>query len=192
MWQCNIAVNGQLTGFQRKSVVSFTSFWIRCSSKHGKVACLSLTTADIRKRKSLLLEKILETCWMTVFFWKRCTPCREYEGRHIDEKEIKRDNIWIRHLRSFGRNHDVAFDLGIDNMIDEWTRMGDTPELKTSGLPSLPARVSGMLFKTHALSKYVFDNPWIFMQNLSRLQRSDVQYDLKAIQSMSCWICISP
>jgi hypothetical protein len=47
---------------------------------------------------------------------------------HIDEKEIETDNIWIRHLRSFEKSR--AFDLGIDNMIDEWTRMGDTRNLK--------------------------------------------------------------
>jgi hypothetical protein len=32
------------------------------------------------------------------------------------------------------------------------------------------------------VEKYVFDNPWIFMNHLlSQLQQSDVQYDLKAV-----------
>jgi hypothetical protein len=72
---------------------------------------------------------------------------------HIDEKGT-RNNIWIRHLRSFERNHD-AFDLGIDNMIDEWTRMGDTPNLKRPAPP--PTRVSGMLFEvcTRCQSMYL-------------------------------------
>jgi hypothetical protein len=87
----------------------------------------------------------------------------------------------------------MSFDLGIDNMIDEWTRMGDTPELQNVRLTIHPdARVSEYAVRmSHALSEYVFDNPWIFML-LSRLQRSDVQYDLKAITIDVLWTCISP
>jgi hypothetical protein len=153
----------------------------------NEVACLSLTDdADIRKRKSLLLEKDFRDLLDDGIFGKDVLRVENMKDvGHIDEKEIETDNIWIRHLRSFERNHDVAFDLGIDNMIDEWTRMGDTPELQNVRLTiTPPTRVSSMLFEcvTRVVKEYVFDNPWIFMQNLlSRLQRSDVQYDLKAI-----------
>jgi hypothetical protein len=41
---------------------------------------------------------------------------------NVTDGEFASDNVWIRHLRSFERIHDVAFESGIDKMIDEWTR----------------------------------------------------------------------
>lgn len=153
----------------------------------NELACLSLTNdTDVRKRKAELLEKDFRDLLDDGIFGKDVLRVENMKdvGR-VEEKGDEIDNIWIRHLRSFERTHDVAFDTGIDNMIDEWTRLGDTPELKSVRLTiTPPTRVATMLFEcvTMVVKEYVFDNPWIFMQHLlSHLQRSDIQYDMKAI-----------
>jgi len=153
----------------------------------NEMACMSLTNeSDIRKRKALLLEKDFRDLLDDGIFGKDVLRVENMKdvGR-VEEKEFETDNVWIRHLRSFERAHDVAFDSGIDNMIDEWTRLNNTSELQNAKMTiTPPTRVSSMLFDclTRVVKEYVFDNPWIFMQSLlSHLQRSDIQYDLKAI-----------
>jgi hypothetical protein len=123
MWQCNIAVNGQVTQFSTE-VSSFIYEFLDQMFIEAQTACLSLTDdADIRKRKSYFLKRFRDLLDDGIL--EKMYSVSKYEGRRAYRRE-ETDNIWIRHLRSFERNHDVAFDLGIDNMIDEWTRMKRT------------------------------------------------------------------
>jgi succinylarginine dihydrolase len=95
----------------------------------NELACMALKDKDhIKKRKALLLEKDFRDLLDDGVFGKDVLKVTNMKDvGNVTDGEFASDNVWIRHLRSFERIHDVAFESGIDKMIDEWTRLNNTP-----------------------------------------------------------------